>query len=98
MDDEFIRWKWQNVLRYFLPDLLVQVLANLRIISFDCLLTHLQAVDVAAVVNCVRRYVWNRRPAISAYGQLQDFPDEQELPKYLMPSVNESKQKSNISL
>jgi processing peptidase subunit beta len=46
-----------------------------------------EAVDVAAVVNCVRRYVRGKRPALSAYGRLEKFPNEQEVARLMAPAI-----------
>jgi processing peptidase subunit beta len=46
-----------------------------------------EAVDAAAVVNCVRKYVRHRPHALSAYGCIREFPDEVTVAKLLLPAT-----------
>lgn len=46
-----------------------------------------EAVDVGAVVNCLRRYVRGKPHALSAYGCLEEFPDEEEVARLLLPAT-----------
>jgi hypothetical protein len=48
------------------------------------MLHRVEAVDVAAVLHCLQTYVLGKQPAVSAYGHLQEFPDDDTLLRYLM--------------